>query len=148
MQVDERIYDVLEETNSLFGRKHPNFILVIKESASIQVFQHQINVVFFLEETVKLNDVGMLKSTVQSNLSNELIHHLHIDQCLLYYFLDGNYETSLNMFRHVHLSELSLAQYFAELEALDHSISGFYLRLGPVLDGVDGIFDVEIINTF
>lgn len=85
---------------------------------------------------------------MQSNLSDKLIDHLHIDQCLLYYFLDGNYEACLDMFGHVHLTELSLAQYFTELEALDHSIPGLCLRLGPVLDGIDGIFDVKIINTF
>lgn len=142
MQVDESINYVLEETNSLFGGKHPNFILVIKESSSTQVFQHQINVLFFLEETVKLDDVGMFKSTVQSNLSNELVHHLHIDQFFLYYFLYGNNEACLDMFRHVHLTELSFPQYFTKLEALDHSIFGLYLRLGPVFDGINGIFDV------
>lgn len=52
------------------------------------------------------------------------------------------------MFRHIDLTELSLAQYFAKLEALDHSTPGLYFRLRPVLDGIDGIFDVEIINTF
>lgn len=34
VQVDECIYDVLEETNSLFGGKHANLVLIIKESAA------------------------------------------------------------------------------------------------------------------
>lgn len=85
---------------------------------------------------------------MKPNLCDELIDHLHIDQRLLHYFLYGNDETSLNVFRHVDLTKLSLAQYLAELEALDHSVPALCFRLGPVLDGIDGVFNVEIINAF
>lgn len=51
----------------------------------------------------------MIESAMQSDLCNELIHHLHLYQCLLHYFLYGYNKASLNMFGHVNLAELPLA---------------------------------------
>ena len=31
---------------------------------------------------------------------------------------------------------------------MDHSVPALRFRLGPVLDGIDGVFNVEIINAF
>ena len=110
MHVDDGLNDVPEVFYGLTQGKRGDFVEIIEESAAVHVLNHQVNIVLFLEEAVKLDDVGVVEAGVQPNLSAKLIDHLVLYDLTLYYLLDGCHEASIVVPAEEDLSELPLAE--------------------------------------
>lgn len=95
VHVDDGLNDVPEVFDGFSEGKRGHFVEVIEESPAVHVLDHQINILFLLEETVKFYDVRVVEAGMQPNFSAQLVDHLVFQYLALYYFFDGCHEASI-----------------------------------------------------
>ena len=64
VHVNYRFNDVSQIFNSLFQGKGGDFIKIVKKCPSVHVFKHQIDILFFLEKSIKFNNIRMVEAGV------------------------------------------------------------------------------------
>jgi hypothetical protein len=94
MHIAQSLDDVFEVNGCHRHLKVGYFVEIVEKGSTIHVLHHEIDVVFLLENSIKLHNIGMVEACVQPNLLDKLIDHFVFDDCLLFYFLDRRYKTT------------------------------------------------------
>ena len=95
VHVNDGLDDISEIFYGFSEGKRGDFVEIVEESAAVHVLDHQVNIVLFLEEAVKLDNVRVVETGVKPYLSAQLIDHLVLQYLTLYYFFDGGNEASI-----------------------------------------------------
>jgi hypothetical protein len=129
MHVGESLDYVLEVDCCHRNFKIWNLVEIVKQSTTIHVFHNQIDEVLIFKHPEELDNIWMVKRSMQSYLLHKLLHHLVLDHLL---FLNSFYSRQKTRFvvpRKKDLSELALPQRATKLESVYYLGSLIILRI-------------------